>query len=86
MHNLNNQPAPWVPPEVGRNIEKFLKRDPTPAKDAFEMMKGKDYYDVNEDSPSEVQGAKLTVAYKYMRLRREQLAEQLRELKPWVTH
>lgn len=86
QHNLNHEPAPWVPSHVGRNIEEFLKRDPSAARQAFEMMKGKDFYPVNDESPGEVQGAKLAVAYKYMKLRREQLSEQLKELKPWVTH
>jgi len=86
VHNLDHKPAPWIPADVGRNIERFVSRDPSGAQAAFEKMKDLDSYPVDPDSPEEVQGAKLTVAYKYMMMRRQQMVEQLKELKSWVTH
>lgn len=85
-HNLNGKPAPWIPKEVGRNIKKFVKRDPGPAKAQFEKWKDLESADVDDENAAQVQAAKLVVAYKYMQLRRQQLVEQLKELEPWVTH
>lgn len=85
--NLNFEPKNGVPDEAGRNIEKKLTRDPEPARKRFEDLKSASgEIVVDEDIAEDVQAAKLMVAYRYMLLRRRQLAEQLKELKSWVTH
>lgn len=86
VHNLDHKPANWIPATVGRNIKRYVTRDPSGAKTGFDMMKDLDSYKVDPKSPDEVQGAKLTVAYKYMQMRRGQLVEQLKELRTWVAH
>lgn len=83
--NLNRKPAPHVPDGIGRNIERFLKRDPAGVKELFERWKGSEQEDVDHEDPVQVQAAKLVVAHKYMLQRRGELVEQLKELKSWVT-
>lgn len=85
QHNLNGKPAPWIIDSVGRNIERFVKRDPTGAQKRFEELKNKDSATIDEESANDVQAAKLVVAYKYMKQRRAELLQQLEELKSWVT-
>jgi hypothetical protein len=87
-HPLNMKPMAQVPDSAGRNLEKFLKIDPEPARKRFEQVKGKnpDDLQLDDDNTEDVQAAKLMVAYNYMQLRRNQLVEQLEELKSWVTH
>ena len=85
---LNMKPMAQVPNSAGRNLEKFLKIDPAPARKRFEQVKGKDpdSLELDDDNAEDVQAAKLMVAYRYMQLRQQQLVEQLEELKSWVTH
>jgi len=85
-HPLDRKPSRFVAPDVGRNIEKFLTRDPEPAKDRFEELRNDLGLELDETIPEDVQAAKLVVAYKYQVLRRKQLVEQLEELKSWITH
>lgn len=83
---FDGKPNPSLPEECGKNIERFLKRDPEDVEKRFEEWKSEDSADVNPEDPTDVQAAKLVVAYKYMLLRRQQLVDQLEELKSWVTH
>jgi len=85
QHALSGRPAPWVPDDVGHNIVRFVKRDPELVKKRFEEVKGMDSCPINEESPEDVQACKLTVAYKYMQIRRAQLVKQLEELAKWVS-
>ena len=87
-HPLNMKPSSHVPKHAGRNVDKFLQFDPSPVKKRFDELKVSDRseMDLDEDKTEDVQAAKLMVAYDYMLLRNRQLAEQLEELKSWVTH
>lgn len=86
QHNLSGKPAPWVPEDVGKNIVRFVKRDPEQVKAQYETMKNQEHCFVDDKSPESVQACKLSVAYKYMQLRRSQLVHQLKELAKWVSH
>lgn len=86
VHNLDHKAAPWVPPSVGTNIERFVVRDPGPVQDKFEEIKDLETYPADPNSDIDVPAAKLAVAYKYMNQRRKELVDQLKELKKWVTH
>jgi hypothetical protein len=83
---LNFEPSKSVPDSVGRNVIKYLVRDPAAAKKRFEELKTQDRnaVDLNDESAEDVQAAKLIVAYDYMRLRRKQMVDQLEELKSWM--
>lgn len=85
---LNQKPSPHVPETAGRSVDKFLRYDPSPVERRFKEIKVKDQneLDLDEDRTEDVQSAKLMVAYEYMQLRTKQLADQLEELKSWVTH
>jgi len=87
-HPLNQKPSKHVPKDAGRNVDKFLRFDPEPVKKKFQELKVKDQneMDLDEDRTEDVQASKLMVAYEYMLLRNQQLADQLEELKSWVTH
>ena len=52
----------------------------------FDELKLKDRskIDLSDESPEDVQAAKLMVAFNYMKLRQQQLEEQLEELEAWV--
>ena len=84
--NLNGKPAPGTPAGMGKNVTRFVKRDPSAAKEQFEAWKGvgDGEVDVDREDPAQVQAAKLVVAYRYMIGRRKELVEQLEELKTWV--
>lgn len=86
MHNIDGKAAPWIPDEVGRNIERFVQRDPAGVAKKFEEIRYLDSCKVDPTSAVEVQAAKLAVAAKYVEKRQEQLVTQLEELKSWVTH
>lgn len=87
-HPLNTKPAVGVPANAGINVEHSLKRDPKLIEARFLELKekGPDVLKLDEDKTEDVQAAKLMVAYNYMQLRNHQLADQLEELKSWVTH
>lgn len=83
---FDGKPNPSLPHPCGRHIEEFKIRDPGKVPERFEAWKGKNSATPNPKDPADVQAAKLVVAHKYMLLRRQQLVEQLEELKSWVTH
>jgi len=85
---LNFKPNPRLPKDSGTDVEKYLERDPESVKKKFNEIKLKDRseLDLSDESREDVQSAKLMVAYDYMDLRRQQLVDQLEELKSWVTH
>lgn len=85
---LSQKPSPHVPKSAGTMVEKFLRFDPSTVEKRFNEVKVKDQneLDLDEDRTEDVQAAKLMVAYEYMQLRTRQLADQLEELKSWVTH
>lgn len=87
-HPLNMKPAVGVAPGAGANVDHYLKRDPTQVERRFLELKekGPDALQLDENKTEDVQATKLMVAYDYMQLRNRQLAEQLEELKSWVTH
>jgi hypothetical protein len=87
-HPLNMKPSEGVAVGAGTNVEKFLKYDPTLVKARFLELKdkGPEALHLQENQTEDVQAAKLMVAYNYMQLRNRQLADQLEELKSWVTH
>jgi len=85
-HPLNMKPAAGVNPKAGLNVEQFLKHDPAPVEARFNELKANRNLKLNENKTEDVQAAKLMVAYDYMQLRTKQLADQLEELKSWVTH
>jgi hypothetical protein len=86
MHNLDGKPAPWIPDEVGRNIDRFVQRNPEGVAKKFEEIRYLNSYAADPNSPIDVQASKLAVAAKYVETRQGQLVEQLKELKSWVTH
>lgn len=85
-HPLNMKANPNVPRERGMDIVRYKVRDPDPARDRFNEWKLKDpnEIDVDDESIVDVQAAKLVVAYRYMKLRQDQLDSQLKELEAWV--
>ena len=83
---FDGKPNPRLPTECGKNIVTFLQRDPAKVPERFEKWKNLETADVDERDATDVQAAKLVVAHQYMLLRREQLVDQLEELKSWVTH
>lgn len=90
-HPLNMKPHPLVPSAAGTNVEKRDTYDYQAVQRRFEELRtvGKtipDSIKLDEDKTEDVQAAKLVVAYQYMQLRNRQLADQLEELKSWVTH
>jgi hypothetical protein len=87
-HPLNMKPAPQVSKDAGKNVDKFLRFDPSPVEKRFKELKTADQneMDLDEDRTEDVQASKLMVAYEYTQLRTKQLADQLEELKSWVTH
>ena len=87
-HPLNFEPMKGLPADTGTHVERFLMRDPAVVERRFNEVKLKDpsELELSDDSPVDVQVTKLMVAYNYMRMRQQQLVEQLEELKTWVTH
>ena len=87
-HPLSMKPAKGVPDSAGKDVVRFLTRDPAPVKARFEelLAKGIENVQLNEESPEDVQAAKIMVAYDYMKMRRQQLVAQLEELKAWISH
>lgn len=84
---LNMKPSPHVPEHAGRNVVRFLQFDPAPVRERYARLKSeRDVTDLNENVTEDVQAAKLMVAYEYMMSKNRQLADQLEELKSWVTH
>ncbi len=83
---LNFKPSPHLPKDAGTKVKKYLTRDPAPAKKRFDELKLKDRseMDLDDEVAEDVQAAKLMVAYDYMRMRQEQLVDQLEELKSWM--
>lgn len=81
---LNGKPNPKIPSACGTNISTYLKRDPAKVEERFEELRGLEVADIDAKSTVDVQAAKLVVAHKYRRQRREELSEQLEELKSWV--
>lgn len=84
VHNLDRKAAPYLPPDTGTNIKRFLKRDPRPVLSLFSKIKDLPHFEANPDSDVDVPAAKLAVAYKYMLFRRQQLAEQAKEISSWL--
>lgn len=72
--------------DCGKNLEIYDKRDSTGVPERFREWKAEETVKPDPTSPVDVQAAKLVVAHKYMLLRRQQLVEQLEELKAWVAH
>jgi len=87
-HPLNMKPHPDVHASAGNNVERFLLRDPAPVEKRYSELKekGPEALKLEENKTEDVQAAKLVVAYDYMQKRNRELAEQLEELKSWVTH
>ena len=87
-HPLDMKVSPEVPKDAGTKVDKFLRREFAAVEKKFGELKIKDRseLDLDEDKTEDVQASKLMVAYDYMQLRNHQLAEQLEELKSWVTH
>lgn len=83
---LNFKPSPHAPPEVGTKVKRYLKRDPSAVEKRFEEVKAGDKSKMvlSDESPEDVQAAKLVVAHDYMRMRQRQMVEQLEELKSWM--
>lgn len=87
-HPLNMKPHRDVSATAGTNIERYMKYDPAPVEKRFFELKSKgpEVLKLDENKTEDVQATKLVVAYDYMMKRNRQLAEQLEELKSWVTH
>lgn len=87
-HPLNMKPAKGIAPGAGEDVTHFLKHDPKPVEARFLELKekGPEALHLQETQTEDVQSAKLMVAYDYMQMRNRQLADQLEELKSWVTH
>jgi len=87
-HPLNQKAAPGVSDAVGRNIRRYYRRPFNDVKARFDevLEKGDEKLDLRDDVSADVQSAKLMVAYNYMRMRRQQLVEQLEGIKSWVQH
>jgi len=87
-HPLNFRPNPKLPNNMGSNVQKYLERDPSSVEKRFTEARDKGHENIKWDDKSseDMQSIKLVVAYEYMRLRRQQLVDQLEELKTWVTH
>jgi len=86
---LNMKPAPFLPANAGTNVTKYLKREYEPAAKRFDELREQvnrtgDPGVLDQDSPEDVQAAKLMVGYQYMKLRQRQLVEQLEELEKWA--
>jgi rubrerythrin len=84
FHNLDGKAAPWIPADVGKNIERYVTRDPAEVAQRYEKIKDLQDYEADPASVVDVPAAKLAVAYQYMQMRRKQLVEQLKELASWV--
>jgi hypothetical protein len=87
-HPFNFRVNPIVPDDVGNDVEKFLLRgDPGLAQRKFDKILevGIDNVNLSDEKTEDVQAIKLVVACEYMRKRRQQLVEQLEELKDWVS-
>jgi hypothetical protein len=87
-HPLNFKPNPKLPGSVGREIERYLLRDPSVIEARYKEVLAAGYSNVkfDDNSNEDVQALKLVVASEYMNDRRKQLVDQLEELKSWVTH
>ena len=83
-HPLNGAPASGHEKD-GKNIKKFVKRSPEAAEKQFKIWKGSTELDIDDENPAHVQAGKLVVGHRYMLLRRQQLVDQLEELKQWVS-
>ena len=83
-HPLNMKASRHVPEDRGRNIKRFLTRDPESTRLRFDELKLRRKIDLSDESPEDVQAAKLMVAFDYMKLRQRQLEDQLEELEAWV--
>lgn len=81
---ISDRPAPGTSDSAGRNVERFVRRDPLQVRQLFEKWKSKPPSEINDEDVVEVQTAKLLVAHNYMTLRQSQLKEQLVALKDWV--
>jgi hypothetical protein len=71
----------------GRNVKLVLRHDPDKVQELWEKVKTKatgEVADSLEETPEDVQVAKLLVARDYMNVRRRQLADQLTALKTWL--
>ena len=87
-HPLSMKPSPLAPKDAGTKVQKFMVRDPAPAKARFEelLKSGTEHATLSDESAEDVQAIKLMVAYRYMEFRQKQLVDQLEELKKWVAH
>ena len=68
----------------GKNIVRFLKRNPESTRLRFDELKDRSEIDLSDEVSEDVQAAKLMVAFDYMKLRQSQLRDQLEELEAWV--
>ena len=86
-HPLSMKPSPYVDNDAGTKVQKFLENDPEPIRLRFEQLQreGIENFTLSDESPEDVQAAKLMVAYQYMRHRQQQLVDQLEEMKRWVS-
>jgi len=81
---LSTRPNPLVDDKAGTNVTKFLLRDYMPVKARYEqLLHGAK--DLSEERTEDVQAAKLMVGHQYLIHRNKLLAEQLEELKKWVS-
>lgn len=73
--------------DKGKNIVRFLKRDPERVKQRFLQLMNRpvDDLDVSPDSPEDVQAAKLLAARIYAGKVKAAQIRQLRSLEPWMT-
>lgn len=86
---LNFKPSPLLSKDAGTQVEKYLERDSSSVEKRFNNLKLQDrdaIEDLSDESREDMQSVKLVVAWDYMRLRQQQLVDQLKELKSWVTH
>lgn len=84
---LNFRPSPSVDQNAGKDVERFLAHDYRPVETRFNELKLKDRGDlgIDPDSNVDVQTVKLLVGLDYMKMREQQLTDQLEELKQWVS-
>ncbi len=83
---FNGQPAAGAPPDAGRNLRYYLKRDPAAVESTFRnwVDAGPPKGGVDLDDAIQLQAGKILVAHRYMLERRTQLQQQLESLKDWV--
>lgn len=85
-HGLSFRPDPErVAKGYGQRLSYFLEHDPAPIKKRFEALEATPLEDADlKETDVDVQVGKLIVAVDYMKSKRQQMVEQLRNLQPWL--